>query len=120
MDERGWWLLSLAAAVALVVLLGAHMAVQHYDAVLRALGWSQGPPARSFTAVTSRGRTAVWAATYGLLLIFALYHGLYGLRGMLLEVWPRAARVITAVLAAAGVAVATFGTVTLLRALGGS
>ncbi|HEV2280756.1 MAG TPA: hypothetical protein VGX75_00010 [bacterium] len=120
MTERGWWFLSLVAGVALVALLGAHMAVQHYGAALRALGWIQGPPARSFAAVTARGRILGWAVLYGLLLLFALYHGLYGLRGILLEVWPRAARVITAVLVIAGIAMAVFGTTTIMRAIGGS
>jgi len=120
MDDRGWWLLSLLAGVALVALLGVHMVVQHFDAVLRALGWTQGPPVRSFAAVAARSRSVAWGVGYGLLLLFALYHGLYGLRGILLEVWPRAARPLTALVIAGGAAVALFGVVTVVRALGGS
>jgi succinate dehydrogenase hydrophobic anchor subunit len=54
----------------------------------------------------------MWAALYIALLAVALYHALYGLRGIILELTPsaRAGRVTTWCLVAIGIAAFGWGT----------
>jgi succinate dehydrogenase / fumarate reductase membrane anchor subunit len=102
--------LHLLAGAALLVLLGIHMAIMHYDVVLRIFGAAH-EPVLTFAAVLARDRDAVMRAVYVLLLVCALYHGLYGLRGVLREIWPsqRAGRAVTAAVIALGLVVFVYG-----------
>jgi len=115
--ESRLWSLHLISACALIVLLGLHMMIMHYESVLRWLG-ATGGPALAFASVVARDRDAVMRALYALLLGFALYHGLYGARGILREVWssPRAARLIDGASAVFGVAVFIYGVVVIVWA----
>lgn len=92
MPETRWWLLSMAAAALLIVLLALHFAVMHYSPVFVGQSIEQ---ARSLEMLLARGRDTVQMIVYILFLAAALYHGLYGLRGIVLElpwarVWGRA------------------------------
>lgn len=82
MRETRLWLLSMACGVLLILLVGAHFAVMHYTPLF--VGQSV-EEFRSFEAMMARGRQMAQFAIYILFLAVALYHGLYGLRGILLE-----------------------------------
>ncbi len=110
MKESRLWALHLISAAALLVLLGMHMTIMHYESILAFLG-AAGGPVLGFASVVARDRSAIMRALYVLLLGFALYHGLYGVRGVLQEVWSseRAARVINAAVVVLGLAVFVYG-----------
>ncbi len=82
MRETRLWLLSLLCTTVLIVLLGMHFALMHYSPVFYGEGVEE---VRSFGALLERGRQTAFLVIYILLLATALYHGLYGLRGILLE-----------------------------------
>jgi succinate dehydrogenase / fumarate reductase membrane anchor subunit len=108
MSQTRWWLLSLGAAALIVVLLGAHFAVMHYSPVFYG---QTTEAARSFDSLVTRGRDTAQLVVYLLLLAAALYHGLYGLRGIVLEL-PGArpwTRVVNGALLAAGLAFFGYG-----------
>ena len=88
-----------------LLLLGAHMAIMHLGNLLRLVGIGLGDPL-AFAQVAARGRTVLFMATYILLLGAALFHGLYGLRTILLELSlsPRGERGVTVGCWAAGAA----------------
>ncbi|HEY8425678.1 MAG TPA: hypothetical protein VIK73_06670 [Limnochordales bacterium] len=118
MRESKLWALHLFSGAALVVLLGVHMVVQHYPTILGWLGWVEGD-VRSFASVAARSTSAGWSVIYVLLLGFALYHGLYGLRRILHEIWysPAATRVVDAVVVVFGLAIFVYGLVAVFQAI---
>lgn len=91
-----WHLLHMFAGIGIAVLLGIHMTIIHLDAVLNFFGASINDPT-SWAAMIDRSRQALWAGIYIALLGVVLYHALYGLRGIILEVArsPRAERIVT-------------------------
>ena len=123
MRESQLWALHLFAGAALVVLLGVHMGVQHYPTLLSWLGWAD-QQVREFGSVAARSSSAAWTVLYVLLLGFAVYHGLYGLRRILHEIWysPRATRTVDVLVVAFGLVVFVYGLVVALQAtrLGGA
>jgi succinate dehydrogenase hydrophobic anchor subunit len=82
-------LLFLFSGIATAVVLGIHMAVQHLNSILS----SGSPDPTSWASVVSRATEKSWVAIYVLLLAFALYHGLYGLRGIVLELTASDAKI---------------------------
>jgi succinate dehydrogenase hydrophobic anchor subunit len=109
MRESRLWLLSLAATGLIVILLGAHFALMHYSPVFYG---DSVEATRSFEAMLARGRDALQMVLYVLFLAAALYHGLFGLRGVLLEL-PAArgrALVVNWGLAAVGLLFFAYGT----------
>ncbi|MCZ7568170.1 MAG: hypothetical protein M5U01_06240 [Ardenticatenaceae bacterium] len=82
MRESRLWLLSLGSTVLILVLLGAHFAIMHYSPVFTG---QSVEATRSFEAMLARGRDVGQFTVYILFLAAALYHGLYGLRGVVLE-----------------------------------
>jgi succinate dehydrogenase hydrophobic anchor subunit len=61
------------------ILLGIHMVVLHFDAILgtaEPTGW---------TSVIERSSQGIWVGVYIALLGLAIYHALYGLRNIILE-----------------------------------
>ena len=89
-------LLHMFSGIVIAVLLGIHMVFLHLDAILGFFGVDAAEPT-SWTSMTERSSQSIWAVLYIVLLAFLLYHALYGLRGVMLEVMasPRAERVIT-------------------------
>jgi succinate dehydrogenase hydrophobic anchor subunit len=74
-------LLFFLCAIGTAVFLGIHMAVQHLNRVLATgtadpVGWA---------SMITRATQSSWVVIYILLLAFALYHALYGLRGIIIE-----------------------------------
>ena len=93
-----WYLQRITGAL-LVFLLIAHFWVEHFatDQLLRG--------DLSYEAIRGRVTQPLWQAIDIAFLIVALYHGLSGLRNILLDysaIGPRAARLLTVVLIAMG------------------
>lgn len=119
MRESRWWLVSLGAAALMVVLLTIHMGVMHLTGLLRAAGVDLGD-VRSFAAVTARGRSAAQLVFYLLFLAAALFHGLYGLRSVLLEVTPpRTQGLLSGLVLLAGLAAFAYGAYVTVRTFTG-
>ena len=78
-------LLHMLTGILIAVLLGIHMVIQHLDAVLRFFGATTTDPT-SWGSMIARASQGIWVALYIALLAFLLYHALYGLRGVILEV----------------------------------
>jgi succinate dehydrogenase hydrophobic anchor subunit len=108
--ESRFWALHLFAGAALIALLGLHMTLMHYQAILGWLGAGH-EDALAFGSVVGRDRAVAMRVIYVLLLGFATYHGLYGARGVLQEIWssPPAARVINTALLLVGLVVFVYG-----------
>ncbi len=103
-------LLHMLTGALIAVLLGIHMVIVHLDDILGFFGLNAAEPA-SWQAMIDRSSQVVWAGIYIALLAFALYHALYGLRGILLEVTPspRAGRIITRGFIIAGIVIFIWG-----------
>ena len=84
MRESKLWSWHILSAVVILVLLGVHMGIMHLSAIAGFLGIGSGDPVQS-AQVFHRSRQFLFMITYILLLGAALFHGLYGLRSMLLE-----------------------------------
>jgi succinate dehydrogenase hydrophobic anchor subunit len=82
MRETRLWSLHLLVIPIIVLLLGLHFAVMHYAPVFYGTSVEE---ARSFEVMVERGRSVAQFVLYILLLAAGLYHGLYGLRGIIRE-----------------------------------
>jgi succinate dehydrogenase / fumarate reductase membrane anchor subunit len=119
MRESRWWMLSLGAAALMIVLLTLHMGLMHLGGLLKALGADPGD-VRSFAAVMERGRDLGQMVFYLLFLGAALYHGMYGLRSVLLEIIPpRGLPLLTGLTAALGLAAFAYGAYVTVRSFVG-
>ena len=103
-SETRYWTWHMAAGVAIFVLLGLHMATMHLGGLT---GLLVADPAEHATSPgNSQARDASLGLTLGYiaLLGLALYHGLYGVRTILLELTlePRTERTVTVVLVIVG------------------
>jgi len=89
-------ILHMFTGVLIASLLGIHMVILHLDAVLRFFGATTTDPT-SWGSMIARASQGIWVALYIALLAFLLYHALYGLRGVILEVTTSAKteRIIT-------------------------
>ena len=82
MRETRLWSLHLLAIPFLFVLLGMHLALMHYAPVFYGMSVDK---AREYATMIERGKSVAQFVIYILLLVSGLYHGLYGLRGILRE-----------------------------------
>ncbi len=111
MKESRFWFLFLLAGLGLFLLLGYHIVFIHilgnYEANI------------SFQSVAARSVSPAYAVFYLLFLLFALYHGFYGLRTILLEVeaLARHHRTVTGILVILGVGLFVYGTWALFAAM---
>jgi succinate dehydrogenase hydrophobic anchor subunit len=103
-------LLLMLTGVLIAVLLGTHMVVIHLDSILGFFGAETTEPT-SWESVMGRSGQGVWVALYIVLLAAALYHALYGLRGIIVEVTTsaRLKRVISWAFIAIGVVAFAWG-----------
>lgn len=117
MRESRLWSLHMLSAVVLLVLLTLHMIMMHYSTIMKLIGLAVDP-VMDYTSVAARDRSVTMKVIYVLLLGFALYHGLYGARGVLREIWPspRAGRVIGAGVFLFGLLVLGYGLAALVLA----
>lgn len=87
MTDQRLWTWHVGAGLVVLVVLGLHMAIMHMDAVLGVFNLP-GTEAVEWTNVAHRARQVFFAVTYIVLLGAALFHGLYGLRNVVLELNP--------------------------------
>lgn len=87
MTDRSMWTKHVGAGLVILVLLGLHMVVMHLDTTVGAFGVPGSKPIE-WPSVLARMKSVGFALSYVLLLAAALYHGLYGLRNILLELSP--------------------------------
>jgi succinate dehydrogenase/fumarate reductase cytochrome b subunit len=109
-NEARNWTWHIITAILILVFLGLHMFVMHLDDLV---GWFvAGGTAISWTSVLARSKSTFFAITYVVLLAAALYHGLYGLRTILLElsIGPRGQRFLTVLFWIGGICLFGIGT----------
>lgn len=82
MRETRLWSLHILVLPIIAILLGMHFAIMHYAPVFYGMSVEE---ARSFEVMIERGKSIAQLVLYILLLAAGLYHGLYGLRGILRE-----------------------------------
>ena len=75
MRESHLKILQYITAIGIFFLVGLHLIISHL---------SSGEPT-DWTSVAQRAASAGWLAAYILILIFGIYHGLHGVRGLILE-----------------------------------
>jgi len=79
MKESKLWSLHIFSGAILLILLGIHMVIMHFDKILHlgdSLAWQ---------SVLTRMQSTAHTVIYLLLLLFAVYHGLYGVRSLIFE-----------------------------------
>ena len=84
MRESKLWFWHIVSAVIILILLGVHMCTMHLAALLSSAGIGSSNPLRA-AQVFHRSQEMIFMISYIVLLGAALFHGLYGLRSMLLE-----------------------------------
>jgi len=111
MRDQKLWTWHVVAGGVILVLLGLHMGIMHLDALLGAFN-APGSHPIDWANVVARGKAVFFPVTYVILLGAALFHGLYGLRNILLELNPSAGlkKVIAVALLLAGLGLFAFGT----------
>jgi succinate dehydrogenase / fumarate reductase membrane anchor subunit len=109
MRETRLWSLHILVLPIIAVLLGMHFAVMHYAPVFYGMSVDK---AREFSTMIERGKSVTQLVLYILLLAAALYHGLYGLRGIIRELplTPALVKVVDAGIIAFGLFIFAFGT----------
>lgn len=78
------WLLQIITGVLIAVFLGIHMVLQHLDAILGFFGANMAD-LTSWASMMDRAEQGIFVALYIALLAVGLYHGIYGLRNIILE-----------------------------------
>lgn len=109
MRETRLWSLHILVIPIIAVLLGAHFALMHYAPVFYGVSVEK---AREYGTMLERGKSVAQFVVYILLLVAGLYHGLYGLRGILRELplTPTMVRVVDAGIFLFGLAIFALGT----------
>ena len=77
-------LLQYITAVVIFLLLAAHLVLMHMEGTLGLFGVMVGDPTE-WGSVAERASSVGWAAFYIVFLAVALFHALYGLRGIIAE-----------------------------------
>lgn len=110
-------LLQLITGVAVFFLIAAHLAAVRLDNFAGIFSVDVEEPT-SWGSVMDRAVSAGWASFYILLLAVAIYHALYGLRVVLMELplSPVIARSLNYIMIGIGVAVFGYGTFIALNA----
>ena len=109
MRETRLWSLHILVIPIIAVLLGMHFALMHYAPVFYGMSVDK---ARDFSTMIERGRSVAQLVLYILLLAAGLYHGLYGLRGILRELplSPRVGKVVDTGVLLLGLTIFALGT----------
>jgi succinate dehydrogenase hydrophobic anchor subunit len=103
--------IQLITGILIAILLGIHMVNMHLDAILGFFGVQTlfgvdiARDPTTFTLMTARAQKAVFAGIYIALLVFTLYHALYGVRNIIMELSPSPAvqRVVTGIIIIVGI-----------------
>jgi succinate dehydrogenase / fumarate reductase membrane anchor subunit len=111
MRDRTLWTWHIFAGVVILVFLGLHMTIMHLNGTFPTFNNPFGGEAESWQNVAARAKSLFFTVTYVVMLGAALYHGLYGLRNILLELNPGAGlrKGINVVLSVVGLGLFAFG-----------
>ena len=111
MRDRTLWTWHIFAGVVILVFLGLHMTIMHLNGTFPTFNNAFGGEAESWQNVAARAKSLFFTVTYVVMLGAALFHGLFGLRGILLELNPGAGlrRSIDIAFSLAGLALFAFG-----------
>ncbi|MEW6337045.1 MAG: hypothetical protein ACOY3Y_11275 [Acidobacteriota bacterium] len=111
MRDQKLWTWHVLAGLVILVFAGLHMAIMHLDAILGIFSPAGGHPI-DWANVVARGKSLFFTVTYIVLLGAALFHGLYGLRNILLELnfGPALRKAIGVVLLLLGAGLFVYGT----------
>jgi len=102
------WIWQRITAVLLLLLVWIHFGIMHFvDPTVEI----------TFAASTLRLQSVLYALVDSLLLITGLFHGLNGLRNVILDYWPHAGRAASWVLGIIGVVAAAYGSTALFAFL---
>ena len=85
MRESKLWFLHIITAIVVLFLLGSHMGIMHMGSILSALGFNFSDHPTNVEEVFRRSKQVLFMVVYIVLLGSALFHGLYGLRGIVCE-----------------------------------
>jgi succinate dehydrogenase hydrophobic anchor subunit len=109
MRETRLWSLHILVIPIIAVLLGMHFALMHYAPIFYGMSVEE---AREFSTMIERGKSVAQFVIYILLLAAGLYHGLYGLRGILRELplTPTLVKVVDMGVLLFGLAIFALGT----------
>jgi succinate dehydrogenase/fumarate reductase cytochrome b subunit len=88
MRDRTLWTWHIFAGVVILVFLGLHMTIMHLNGTFPTFNNPFGGEAESWQNMAARAKTLFFTVTYVVMLGAALFHGLFGLRGILLELNP--------------------------------
>jgi succinate dehydrogenase / fumarate reductase membrane anchor subunit len=111
MRDRTLWTWHISAGVVILVFLSLHMTIMHLNGTFPTFNNPFGGEAESWQNVAARAKSLFFTVTYVIMLGAALYHGLFGLRNILLELNPGAGlrRSINVALSVLGLALFAFG-----------
>ena len=111
MRDRTLWTWHIFAGVVILVFLSLHMTIMHLNGTFPTFNNPFGGEAESWQNVAARAKSLFFTLTYVVMLGAALYHGLFGLRGILLELNPGAGlrKGINVALSMLGLALFAFG-----------
>ncbi|MEN3044523.1 MAG: hypothetical protein ABDH37_04830 [Candidatus Hydrothermales bacterium] len=82
MKEK-YWIFHYISAAFLFFLLLSHIFIMHFYKILEKIGFYQKP--LEWETVVQRAKSVTFTSVYILFLIFALFHGFYGLKNILTE-----------------------------------
>jgi len=110
MRDTYLWLLQLVTGSLIIVFLAVHMVMMHLDNIVGFFGGHIDEPS-FWSSMIDRATKGWWLTFYISFLALVLYHALYGLRGIVLEVTPsgRTERVVTGMIWAVGLGAFALG-----------
>ena len=105
MGKTYLWILQLVTGVLIAVFLGTHLVILHLNDIL---GTTE---TTSWTSMIGRSSQGIFVTLYIALLAAGLYHGINGLRNLLLEVTKSAktVRIVNWVFAVLGICIFVWG-----------
>lgn len=120
MRTTRFYILHMLTGALVAVFLGIHIISLHLDTILGFFGVDV-TDAVSWESMMERAGQGIWAALYIALLAVVLYHALYGLRGIILELTPsaKAGRIVTRVFVIIGIITFAWGTYVPIALLSG-
>lgn len=116
MKETKFWILHLFSGFVIFFLLLWHIFYMHYPVIMKGLNFGINFPLM-FSQVTARAKSSGFKIAYTVFLIFALYHGFYGLKNLFIETkWGRKAEIpITVILSIIAIFLFIYGVFTTFK-----